>query len=221
MVAAANWVCRSGTNEAYLTTLQDAIGNIKEELHDLEAKCRVLFEQNCIVSCEKSTSEDHVATLEGQTERLKTIESTKFASGIHGIHKACEALGFEKGKRLGGLSIIADESKALDPVHVARRTEEADIDLSSLAKMDFAGHFHLGELDYDNFRQYCPRSGPGGSFLKLGGLICVCAFCSLCKDYDSLRPRVASLHRFCSSSVGDQLLLLHGKYAQPLYFAFA
>ncbi|CAI9273927.1 unnamed protein product [Lactuca saligna] len=41
--------------------------------------------------------------------------------------------------------------------------KDVDVVLSSLAETNFAGHFRLGELDYDNFRQLCRRPGPGGT----------------------------------------------------------
>ena len=82
----------------------------------------------------------------------KVIESAEFASGIHGVHEACEALGFEKGKKLGGWSTIVSESGVQDHGCVARRAKEVDVALSSLAEKDFVGLFHLGKLDYDGFR---------------------------------------------------------------------
>ncbi|CAI9286912.1 unnamed protein product [Lactuca saligna] len=154
MFFAADQVCRSSTNEAHLKTLKDFITNIREELRDSEAKRQVLFEQNCIVACEKDVSEDHVATLEGQTRRFKS----------QGFRKACEALGFEKGKQLGGCSTLSGESESPDPVRVTRITKEADIALSSLGEMNFTGLFRQGGLDYDSFRQFCCRPGPRGSY---------------------------------------------------------
>ncbi|CAI9298402.1 unnamed protein product [Lactuca saligna] len=56
----------------------------------------------------------------------------------------------------------ADLGGAQDPGHIVR-IEEVDIAISSLAETDFAGHFRLGELDYDNFHQFCRRLGPGSS----------------------------------------------------------
>ncbi|CAI9263113.1 unnamed protein product [Lactuca saligna] len=53
MVVAADRVYCSGTNEAQIKTLQDAIASLKEELRDSESERRLLFEQNCIVAYEK------------------------------------------------------------------------------------------------------------------------------------------------------------------------
>ncbi|CAI9271673.1 unnamed protein product [Lactuca saligna] len=158
MVAATNWVFHADVNETQLKALQGAIASIREELCDSEVECRLLSEQNCIVACEKAALEDHVATLEVQIKKLKSqmlekgvvhvinkvIESTKFSSEIQGVRKACGVLGFEKGKQLGGCSTISDEFEALDPVRFARRDEEVDIALTSLAEIDFAGLFHPG-----------------------------------------------------------------------------
>lgn len=94
---------------------------------------------------------------------FKVVESAEFASGTQGVRRACEALGFEKGKELGGCSTISGKFKALNPGRVMRRIEEVHIALSSLAKTDFAGLFLLEELDYYSFCQFCRRSGPGGS----------------------------------------------------------
>ncbi|CAI9303718.1 unnamed protein product [Lactuca saligna] len=93
----------------------------------------------------------------------KVIKSMEFASGIQGIHNAFEALVFEKGKQLGGCSTISGESEAPEPGCGVRRTEEVDTALSSLAETDFVGLFHPGELDYDSFRQFFHRPGPGSS----------------------------------------------------------
>ncbi|CAI9304357.1 unnamed protein product [Lactuca saligna] len=82
----------------------------------------------------------------------KVIESAKFANGIWDVCEACEALGFEKGKRMGGRSASAGEPKVPDPGCVARRAEKVDVALSSLAETYFVGLFCLGELDYDGFR---------------------------------------------------------------------
>lgn len=75
----------------------------------------------------------------------------------------CKAMGIEKGKQLVGRSTIFSEPEAPDPVLVARRIEEVDISISSLAETDFVGHFCLGELDYDSFHQFCHRPSPGSS----------------------------------------------------------
>ena len=69
MVNAVDWVFRAGVNETQLKTFQGAMASIREELCDSEAECRVFSEQNCIVACEKPVLEDHVATLEDQSER--------------------------------------------------------------------------------------------------------------------------------------------------------
>ena len=76
MVAAADRVCRSGINEALLKTLKDVVAGVSQELHDSEANRRVLSEQNCIMAYEKFALEDHVATLEGQADRLKNQVSS-------------------------------------------------------------------------------------------------------------------------------------------------
>ncbi|CAI9285879.1 unnamed protein product [Lactuca saligna] len=106
----------------------------------------------------KAALEDQVATLEDRSERLedqwmlekwvvhvieKVIESAKFSSGIRGVGEAYEVL---------------------DPGNVARRVAKVDTALSSLAEMDFASLFRLGELDYEGFRQFCGRPNLGGSF---------------------------------------------------------
>ncbi|KAL7598536.1 hypothetical protein Lser_V15G27182 [Lactuca serriola] len=217
MVNAVDWVFRAGVNETQLKTFQGAMASITEELRDSEVECRVFSEQNCIVACDKAVLEDHVATLEVQTERHesqvssltrekgvlaselarfqcqmvrthvdsvvargslqcmlekgvvriidKVIENAKFSNGIQGLRKVCEALGFEKGKQLGGCSTISGESEASDPGRAERRAVEVDIALTSLAETDFAGLFRLGELDYDSFRRFCRRSGLGSSSL--------------------------------------------------------
>lgn len=76
MVSIADWVCRFGINEAHLKTLQDVIASLREELRDLEAERRVLSEKNCIVACKKTALGDHVATLEGQADRLENQVSS-------------------------------------------------------------------------------------------------------------------------------------------------
>ncbi|CAI9293863.1 unnamed protein product [Lactuca saligna] len=93
----------------------------------------------------------------------KVIDNVEFSSAIQGVCRECEALGFEKGKQLGGCSTISGQSKASNPGLVTRRTAEVDIALSSLVEMDFASLFGLGELNYDSFCQFCCRPGPGGS----------------------------------------------------------
>ena len=93
----------------------------------------------------------------------KVMESAKFASGVRGVRKACEALGFIKGKRLGGFSTSIGEPEVPDLGRVVRRAEEVDAALSSLVKKDFVGLFCLGKLDYDSFRQFYGRSNLGGS----------------------------------------------------------
>ncbi|CAI9283924.1 unnamed protein product [Lactuca saligna] len=69
-----------------------------------------------------------------------------------------EALGFEKGKQLGGFSTSFGEPEVPNPSRVARRAEEVDVALSSLAETNFAGLFCLGKLDHDNFHQFCGMS---------------------------------------------------------------
>lgn len=81
----------------------------------------------------------------------KVIESAEFANGIQGIHRACEALGFEKGKQQIGCSTISSEYEAPDPGRVARRAKDVDIAVMYLAETDFVGLLLLGELDYDSF----------------------------------------------------------------------
>lgn len=71
MVAAADRVCHASVTEAWLIPLHGTIASLKEELHDTKAECHVLSEQNCIVVYEKAILEDHVFTLESQTERLE------------------------------------------------------------------------------------------------------------------------------------------------------
>ena len=83
---------------------------------------------------------------------VKVFESMEFSSGIQGVQKVCEALGLEKRKQLAHRPTTSSDSNTPNPGCVLRRAEEVDISLSSLAKMDFACHFHLGELDYDIFR---------------------------------------------------------------------
>ncbi|CAI9303315.1 unnamed protein product [Lactuca saligna] len=88
--------------------------------------------------------------LENQASSLtreKGVLASELASGIQGVCKECEALGFENGKQLGGCSIISGEPEASNPCRVASRTKEVDIALSSLAETDFVGLFRLGELD--------------------------------------------------------------------------
>ena len=63
----------------------------------------------------------------------KVIEIAEFASGIQGFHEACEALGFEKGKRLIGCSTSSREPEVPYHVRVARKVEKVDAFLSSLA----------------------------------------------------------------------------------------
>ncbi|CAI9292282.1 unnamed protein product [Lactuca saligna] len=99
----------------------------------------------------------------------KVIERAEFESGIQGVCQACKALGFEKRKQLGGCSTSIGESEFPDPGRVARRAEEVDATLSSLAEIDFAGLFRLGELDYDDLCQFFHRPNPGGSFLQFEG----------------------------------------------------
>ncbi|CAI9291375.1 unnamed protein product [Lactuca saligna] len=91
----------------------------------------------------------------------KVIVSVEFSSGIQGVQKACEAFKLEKGKQLAGCSTTFGEPESPNLDHVLRGAEEVDITLSSIAETDFAGHFHLGELEYDSFRQFCRRLGPG------------------------------------------------------------
>ncbi|CAI9275790.1 unnamed protein product [Lactuca saligna] len=110
----------------------------------------------------------------------KVIESAKFASGIHGVRRAFEALGFEKWKQLHSCSSMSRQSESLNPGYAARRTKEVDIALLSLANTDFVGLFRLWELDYDNFRQFCRRSGPRGSSSDSKDLfVCVPSFYSV------------------------------------------
>ncbi|CAI9301947.1 unnamed protein product [Lactuca saligna] len=124
------------------------------------------LKHNCIVACDKAALEDQVATLGDRSKQIedqwmlekgvvrvidKVIESIEFANGIRGVCEAYEALGFEKGKRMGGHSASVREPKVPDPSRVARRIEKVDVTLSSLAETDFAGLFHLGEMDYDDF----------------------------------------------------------------------
>ncbi|CAI9303235.1 unnamed protein product [Lactuca saligna] len=45
----------------------------------------------------------------------------------------------------------------------ARKVEEVDASLSSLAEMDFSCLFPLGEPEYDGFCKFCRRPNPGGS----------------------------------------------------------
>ena len=93
----------------------------------------------------------------------EVIESAEVANGVPGVREACEALGFEKGKRLGGCSISVGEPDDPDPGRVARRAKEVDAALSSSSETDFAGLFRLGKLDHDSFCQFCSRSNPRGS----------------------------------------------------------
>ena len=68
MVAAANQVRRAGANERQLRVLQGALASMREEFRDSEAKHQVISEHNFIVACKKAALEDHVATLEDQSE---------------------------------------------------------------------------------------------------------------------------------------------------------
>ncbi|CAI9291366.1 unnamed protein product [Lactuca saligna] len=133
-----------------------------QELCDSEAEASSTFGAELYLACEKAALEDHVATLEGPTERLET----------QGVRKACEALGFEKGNQLASCSVISGEFETAYHVRVTRRTEEVHIAPSSFADTDFAGLFCLGELDYDSFRQFCHSSGPGAVPLFL--ICCKC-----------------------------------------------
>ena len=54
-------------SRTHLKTLQGVVASIREELWDSEADCQVLSEQNSIVACKKPALEDHMATLEVQT----------------------------------------------------------------------------------------------------------------------------------------------------------
>ncbi|CAI9294196.1 unnamed protein product [Lactuca saligna] len=74
----------------------------------------------------------------------KVIKSAKFASRVLVVREACEALGIEKGKQLGGCSTSFGEHEVSDPVRVTRRAKEVDATLLSLAEMNFVGFFHLG-----------------------------------------------------------------------------
>ena len=56
------------------------------------------------------------------------------------------------------LPATSSESNAPDLDCVSEKAEEVDLALSSLAETDFASHFRLGELDYDNFPQFYRRS---------------------------------------------------------------
>ena len=56
-----------------------------------------------------------------------------------------------------------NESNAPDLNRVSEKAEQVGVALSFLVEMDFAGHFRLGELDYDSVRQFCRRPGPVSS----------------------------------------------------------
>ncbi|CAI9295127.1 unnamed protein product [Lactuca saligna] len=91
----------------------------------------------------------------------KVIESTKFTKGVQDVCEACEALGIEKGSQLSECSMYSSKSKVLGPGQVASRANQLNISLTSFVKTDFAGLFHLGEFDYDGFRQFCGKRSPG------------------------------------------------------------
>ncbi|CAI9267801.1 unnamed protein product [Lactuca saligna] len=178
MVAVAERVCGVRVTEARMRPLRNTIVSLKEELHDAETERRILSEQNCVVVSKKAILKEHVLTLEDQVERLedrvsflkqeknmvlekgvihaidRVIENIEFSKGVHDVCEACEELGFEKGRQLVGCSTSSSKSEVLGPSQVASRAKEVKIALTSFVETDFADLFHLGELDYDGFRQF-------------------------------------------------------------------
>ena len=68
MVVATDRVCHTSVNEKQLKALQGVVARIRVELHDSDAERRALYGQNYIVACEKAALEDHVASLEDQSD---------------------------------------------------------------------------------------------------------------------------------------------------------
>ncbi|CAI9266098.1 unnamed protein product [Lactuca saligna] len=93
----------------------------------------------------------------------KVIESVEFAKGVHDVHEACESLGFKKGRQLSGCSRSSSKSEVSGPSQVASMSTEVNSALTSFVETHFVGLFHLGELDYDEFLQFCGKLIPGGS----------------------------------------------------------
>ncbi|CAI9272063.1 unnamed protein product [Lactuca saligna] len=90
----------------------------------------------------------------------KVIKSVEFPSRIQGIREACEALGLEKGKQLGGCSTSVGEPEVLYPGLVVRRAEEVDTAISSLLRRISQPSFIWGKLYYDDFCQFFRRLNP-------------------------------------------------------------
>ncbi|CAI9285566.1 unnamed protein product [Lactuca saligna] len=83
MVDVVDLVCRADMNETHLKSFQGVVANKKEEFCDSKAERQVLSEQNSFVGCEKAIFEDHVATLEGQTEVLESqVRALTWEKGI-------------------------------------------------------------------------------------------------------------------------------------------
>lgn len=151
--------------------LEDQVATLGEQFERLEDQVSSLVREKDILSrklsmCQRQLSGacvDGVVArgnlqwkLEKGVVRVidKVIESAKFDNGIRGVCEACEALRFEKGKRVGGCSTRGGEPEVPDPGRVARMAEKVDAAISSLAETDFAGLFCLGKLDYDSFCQF-------------------------------------------------------------------
>ncbi|CAI9290263.1 unnamed protein product [Lactuca saligna] len=171
MVAAVDRVCRARNYVVACekTILKDQVLTLENRTERLEDQVRSLTREknvlpNKLAQCQCQLAQARVDgaiawgdlqwVLEKGVVRVldRVIDNTEFARGIKGVSKACEALGFERVKQLSSCSTTSGRSGALDPDHVARKAEEVDNTLVSLAEMDFTGLFHLGELDYNGFR---------------------------------------------------------------------
>ncbi|CAI9272539.1 unnamed protein product [Lactuca saligna] len=93
----------------------------------------------------------------------RVIESAEFAKGVQDVRDACEALRFEKQRLLSACSTYSSKSEVPDSDQVASRAKEVNTALTSFVKTDCRGLLHLGELDYDGFRQFYGNLSPGCS----------------------------------------------------------